>query len=328
MLAQKSDEDSTKSSGVLKSIFGIGQPTIGGLIQLWDEYQAKANPGGSRQYYNSFLIQRIEIKFSGRVNDKIAYGVMVDFARSISNSSREGRVSVLQDAHIDLSYLPEARLTVGQFKYPLTHEGLVSSGKLDFVERSEITRIFGDKRDIGIQIGGEFQHLDYAVSLVNGNSQNEIDQNSDKDVVGRIVLKPVKGISFGGSGYLGRTGANGETPYDRAAAEFMYEGSGLKFASEFLWAREGKFGPLSDMKGFYATSLYQIEPPTQVGVRYEYADRNLEIVKGVPRHRFTLGVNRFLDEKNGAKVQLNVLFTEDRVNNWNHYVYVNLQVSI
>lgn len=326
--AQESPADSTSLADMMKSLLGMNQPRIGVLFQLWNSYQAKGGPADDGRYYDTFRIRRFEVKLSGNINENISYVGMVDFARAISTTPDAGRINVLQDANIMLSYSPAAKLTIGQFKYPLTLEGLEPSGKLDFVERAEVVRMFGDQRDIGVQVSGTMSQLDYAVGVFNGISHNKIDVNREKDFVGRIVFKPINELSFGGSVYVGRAGSDGGTPYHRAGGEFRYQSSRMKIVSEFLWARESEGEPLADMHGFYIASLYRLTNSTQVGMRYEYAGDHLENAKGIARHRYTVGVNHFLDEHDAAEIQLNVVVTEDRTTAWNTYVFLNVQVSL
>ncbi len=65
-------------------------------------------------------------------------------------------------------------------------------------------------RDIGIQLGGAIWKkgtntlVEYRIGVVNGSGINIADTaNEGKDIVGRLVINPVKGFSFGGSYYNG-----------------------------------------------------------------------------------------------------------------------------
>ena len=326
------ERDSTSLGQVVQSILEKKQLKINGLIQLWNYYQAKGGSSGDGRYYNAFRIRRFELKVSGNVNEHVNYVGMVDFARAISSTSESGRINVIQDAFIELSYFHAARITVGQFLYPLTYEGLLPSSKLDFVERAEITRVIGNQRDIGVQVSGTISSVDYAISVLNGDSQNKIDPNREKDFAGRVVVNPLKEFSFGASGYVGRQGTEGEIPYHRAVVEAVVQSSSIKIFGEGMWLRESDVPPLRDMGGFYLASVYSIGSELQVDARYEFANEHLEQAKDVPHHRATLGVNYFLGDQRSAKVQFNYILTKNSdtylqaPDLWNNYFYINLQV--
>ena len=333
--AQENDKDSTSFSEAIHSILEKNKPSMGGLVQFWNVYQAK---GGVRDHFDSFRFRRVEVKLTGSMNEHISYDVMVDFARSVTIPSYQPQPNVLQDAFLVYSFNPQIGLTFGQFKYSLTYEGLLPSAKLDFVERSEITRMFGDQRDVGLQLSGTLHAMSYAIGIFNGNSQNTTDGNREKDFAGRLTVKANDELSIGFSGYLGRTGFEGTVPYHRATFEAVYQSSLIKIFGEALWARESDFSPAfqKDMGGLYVAALYNVVRRVQAGARYEYANDHMANVKGIPVHRYTLGLNYSLDNNGNVKLQLNYILSQAKLYvffqrffgyDWNNYLYLNFQVS-
>lgn len=130
---------------------------------------------------NTFYSRRGEIAVSSTMLEKkFRWEVRID---PIALSSK-----IVQDAYAEYSFLEEAKVRFGQFKYPQSLEGQWPSGKLDFIRRSILGRTYGDKRDIGVQLSGMGPFVDYAVGLINGNGRNTVDNNSQKDIAGRVTL--------------------------------------------------------------------------------------------------------------------------------------------
>lgn len=133
---------------------------------------------------------------------------------------------VLQDAYINYhpAWIPHHDFTLGQFKPPMSEEGNRNSGQLDFVERSMIGQ-FSNQRDLGVMVHGSwwndrFQYwigaFDTAGSFQNtfASFQNRSDDNDDKDLAWRVLLRPIWNMKNWGSleiGYSRQDGIHGES---------------------------------------------------------------------------------------------------------------------
>ncbi len=99
----------------------------------------------------------------------------------------------LEDAY--LAYVPFtfAGVKGGQFKVPQGKQELISSGKLQMVERSDANDFFNQNRDRGVQLGGAFlgDALLYTVGIFDGNGPNERNITTDLMYAGRIELTPL-----------------------------------------------------------------------------------------------------------------------------------------
>ncbi len=192
----------------------LAQANISGSVQLWYTQMTDNNlrrnsaaPGGyfnlrSEFKENTFTVRRSELKISGKAMDGLEYEVMVD--PSINTAATNP--TILQDAF--LVWKPGAgfSLKAGQMKTLQTYEGAGSSSELLFAERSQLGRVFGDKRDRGIVAAQEFgQPADFAtkisVGLFNGQSDlvsgKSTDNNAQKDFVGRVDFTFEKIHKFG-----------------------------------------------------------------------------------------------------------------------------------
>jgi len=190
---------------------------------------------------------------------------------------------ILQDAVINYhGVIPHHDITVGQFLPFFSPEDFKPNWDLDFVERSWIGNFF--PRDIGICLhgswwdnggggpycgGGDKGRFQYWLSIFNGSTdyldggtQNRADDNSSKDFLGTMLVRPLQSeclgnLELGGSAGFGHHGnsnlyvapANGVPTgaYDgyRFSAWGEYHGGG---DIKGLWIK-GEMGYMKDRTG-------------------------------------------------------------------------------
>lgn len=227
-----------------------GKLAIGGLVQIWYYSIANDNEGffggdgntdvNATKDNDSFRIRRAELNFTVDVHENIQARIMIDPARENQSfpsfpsnlGNARGRTTTtsgavtnvqtgagaaprfLQDAFIRYhGVVPFHEFQIGQFKPWVGYESLVSSGSLDFAERSFIGQI-GDFRDLGASVNGKFwdERVQYWVGVTQsagnlhgsgGQQQNRSDDNDDKDLTVRFLVRPLWKHSVGGSLELG-----------------------------------------------------------------------------------------------------------------------------
>ncbi|BDG09331.1 porin [Anaeromyxobacter paludicola] len=288
----QADSDARFNAGVTKKDFssngGGGQPNAG---------------------YSTFKIRRSEISYDNTLGGLFGYHVMVDPAR-IQNgnvavpaetitckagatagaaptctaaATSLGVKDILQDAWFSAYVLPYTELRLGQMKTPLTMEGFGSSAKLDFAERSFLGNNFGNQRDIGLMAAStkDLPFVEYEVGVFNGTGQNVYDNQPTKDVAGRVVLKPIPGVSVGASGAIGGTfdpafgGGLVKKTKNRGGVEAALEYAGFTVKGEWMGGREGQAPDAAALvaKGGSAT-FYSLAPVgyyLTAGYRYDAA---------------------------------------------------------
>lgn len=145
------------------------------------------------QQASSFDMKRARIYAQGNLYKNTEFKAELDFS--------EGSAASLTDGYINLTHLPVAKTMLGQFKEPFSLEQLTSFRFVDFVERSIIANSIAPGRDIGVMLHANLFDgiLGYGVGIFNGNGRNrKRDENDDKDVAGRVYLRPfmTSGIPF------------------------------------------------------------------------------------------------------------------------------------
>ncbi len=161
---------------------------------------------GEGPWSDAFLIRRARAVFEGSAFHRVEVKIMADFAAS----------PMLYDAYVDAKITDWLRLRFGKDKVPISIERLRSARNLLFVERAQ-PGIFTPVREIGGQIIAEPWDGKISASIgvmqaapdgVNPDIFGSDGGGDDKDVVGRIFVKPFSRGALAGLG-LGLSGAMG-----------------------------------------------------------------------------------------------------------------------
>ena len=282
--------------------------TFNGLVQAW--YAA-----GTEGFRDTFRIRRTEIYFNGQITNKARWQVMIDPAKTLALEPSAAAISqstrLLQNAVITFDYNPKVRLSIGQFKLPLSLEGQQSSGRLDTVERalfaSDRARggALADVRDIGVMVrGGSGSRVDFQGGVFNGiaESQNEVDRNDQKSLAGNLVFRTLKGLHVGASGAWG-SGGRDRPRRDRAGAEVQLVRGPFTARSELMTARDGTLR----RRGAYGHLGYRFTPHLEGVLRLDTWDPDTgsdDSASTVGERDYIAGVNVFLSQHN-LKLQAN-----------------------
>lgn len=150
---------------------------------------------------------------------------------ALNGASSAAAPRLLQDAWINWhGCIPHHDVQLGQMLVPLGEEGIRPNGELDFVERSMVG-FACNTRDLGAVVHGSWWEcgskpgdgrLQYWAGVFNGpgtffepgNAQNRPDDNDSKDVVARMLVRPVWDdcwgkLELGGSFMGGKHGESG-----------------------------------------------------------------------------------------------------------------------
>lgn len=260
---------------------------LSGYLQGGFEWSENTDPE------STFYLKRARVSLSGNAaEEKIDYRLQVDMAGSPK----------ICDLYVRYKPLNELSMQIGQFKVPFAIENeLCGPTTFEFIEYSYITTYFSRNnaaydgiaatgRDIGFQLFGGFIEqegyniINYNLAVFNGAGINKKDNNASKDVVARLMIKPVKGLSLSGS-YM-----YAETNYDEAVYMKSPRWSvGAWYDSRHWVARaeyaEAAFGN-NKASSLYALAGYHFEKPWSVVARYEFIKDDANFLN---EERITLG---------------------------------------
>lgn len=147
-------------------------------------------------------VRRMRMRIDGFViNPKINYYVQLSFSRADmdwvdnDNSAVNSSPNVVRDAV--LIYKPNHNLSIifGQTKLPGNRQRVVSSGELQFSDRSIVNATFNIDRDFGAQFvyQNNISKFHYVVkgALSSGEGRNSSSSNSGLAYTGRVELLPL-----------------------------------------------------------------------------------------------------------------------------------------
>jgi len=311
------------------------KPKVGGYIETWyrtDNSDLSDQTTAAKKVDNEFRVRRARIDVKGEVTDEIGYRVNGNFD---GPSPASGSASVkLWDGYVTYKVRPFANVTVGQFKFPFTLEGLEGTPDRIPVLRAESINDIAAKlgtqggsfRDIGVMVSGSYKDalgLGYGVAVINGKGINTGDNNNDKDIVGRITISPISGLTLGGSYYAGKgqdetaTLEVKESAYG-VEAEYTLKDLGLSLRGEYVTAEWENFnvatgaaaaGFKQEPSGWYLQAAYKLPslPAAQLMARYEDYEKDSNTVDSHLKTT-TLGTTYYLKGK--TRISANYLMRD------------------
>jgi hypothetical protein len=313
---------------------GWWQP--GANLQFW---AFGANQAGDTT--TTARIRRAELKIKGEIIPKLlGFNVMIDPARALDNNNRtlttsdgatvsvnnQGAVSIIGD--VVLTIMSEfADVSAGQFKIPISYEGYGSASKLLFPERAVVSRAYGDARDIGIKVDKKLgKHFYYQAAVFNGEGQNKLDTNKQKDIAGRIEVYPIDGMMVAVAGYAGLNDRDSSPTKDRLEADFKLDLANVLVQAEYIHGWDGATGQTTARRegaGIYGvlgyTFMEKLQPLVRIGHYDPDVSKDLQgngertnLPTGDEVTTYEFGLNYYLRGEN-AKLQAA----------WSKYVYKN-----
>lgn len=255
-----------------------------GYIQAGYTYDDTATPD------NNFDIKRIIFMAEGKITDNWSLYFMYNF-----NSG-----GTLLEAYTDYKIFPGLSARLGQFKVPYTIESPLSPTTVELIEcYSQATNYLAaignhdpligatGGRDLGFMLYGNLfdNILTYHIGIINGQGINNRDRNSNKDIIGSLMVHPLKWLSIGGSFIKGKGNVAGISDVnpnllpgdnytrDRWALGTVIETKPVSFRTEYLGGKDGQI----KSEGYYMTASYHILPKLDIIASYDYLNKNKEI---------------------------------------------------
>jgi phosphate-selective porin len=248
---------------------------------------------------DGFHARRIRFSLGGELFKNVNYKIQVDAVKS----------PILIDALVEFKFSSAVGLRVGQFKVPFSMENMTSGADLDTINRSQPEEklapgrdIGANGRDIGAALFGKRSVLEYALGVFNGSGINRNDINSEKDLGGRLVVRPAEFLAFGAAFYKGRTSvATGSAAYDRnrTGLELAVLRGPFSLKSEYIFAKDDKL----ERSGWYVQAGWFLMPAKlQVLLKLDAYDKDRKTSDN-RTNLWTAGLNWFWTAK--SKLQVN-----------------------
>jgi hypothetical protein len=318
-------------------LYGYGQ-TIGNISQHPERGMVQTTSN------NSIDIARVILFGIGRfgAEKQFGYMVMYDF----------GPNSCLHELYGEWLPSDAFNLRFGQYKIPFTIENPMSPTVLETVYYSRsVSAMAGSVgdfnqfrpggavyvkggRDAGLQLSGktfqkdDFFLLEYYAGLFNGIGLNTKDNDNHKDFIGTVYLQPIKGLKIGGSVYSGKITMT-DTIGGLLAGNHIRNAwtLGAVFNSKHFYARSeyvaNRTGNI-DRQGYYASLTWKFVPDKwEVLGKYDFYDADKSVSLN-ETNDITFGINYYLAYR--TRIQLNYIYTDDKVRGKNNAVATQLQL--
>ncbi|MBX3025463.1 porin [bacterium] len=197
----------------LQSPDGANKMTVGGYVHFDGRYFINGSNSGVSQ----FLLRRARLDLRGKFLKYYEFRFMPDFA---------GGQVVIQDAYLNVNYVPYARIQAGKYKTPFGIERLQSANALVFIERGLPNNLVPN-RDLGFMLWGVpfYGAMEYELALLNGtadggSNNGDVGFGDDKTFAGRLFFQPLKdgqwewarGLGAGIAGTIGIRKGSLSTP--------------------------------------------------------------------------------------------------------------------
>ena len=249
-------------------------PKVSGYAQLG--YQWGELASGSDE--STFYIKRVRLTLGGALYRRIAdYRIQMELA-----------APRIVDAYVRVAPWRQFGVQLGQYKVPFSIEnvdyGPLRLEAIDYPMALQALmgldeRIGGEKlastgRDIGITFyGGLWKHgdrsiLHYQVGVFNGAGINTSDNNRPKDVVGRLMVRPVEGLTLAAAHYRG-TYDKQHFERRRTALGACYDRGPVVVRCEYFVGKTGHEGYALDSDGLYVLGGWRFHERWMVAARYD-----------------------------------------------------------
>ena len=307
---------------------GFFQPSA--LLQGWFWVRQDDDALNNQDWDTTFRVRRAELRIKGEIIPKfMSYNVMIDPAKllefvnadvpvqgqapapttpgTVSVPQRARDASILQDFYI--TFMSDyADVSLGQFKIPVSYEGVNSSSKLIMPERSAVSRRYGDVRDLGLRVEKKFEYFGYMAGVFNGEGPNRLDRNDAKDISLRLEGYPMEGLMLGLVGYtqVGErttaetTGAGAAAVKDRLEADVRIEISHALLQAEYIHGWDDIEANRVEGHGAYGALGYtffdHVQPIVRIGFLNPNDTAGYDMI-------YEVGVNYYFLEHE-AKLQL------------------------
>ena len=260
------------------------------------------------QDQSTFEIKRVLFWANAKITDRWSFLFMHDFS------------SVVQEFYTDYRLTNNKALTVrlGQFKNGLSLENPLSPTAMEAIDvySEGVTFLTGCGsdpllgvqygRDLGLSLFGETNNgkLCYELQVMNGQGINRKDGNAEKDFIGRLEFRPVKGLNLVATGQIGRGHAINTSLYNpdiqlgdnykrnRWTAGFDYKSEAFNVHGEYLEGLDGN----AKSRGAYLTGAVPLgKSNVDLVGSYDFFNFNTDL--GMDQHKVIAGFQYWFFKK-------------------------------
>ena len=254
-------------------------------VQILTTASIDANDPNSSEIDENFLIRRARLKFSGHAfSPKLKFKMELGLSnRDISGGNQFTRNTprYILDAVVMWHFAPGWELWAGQTKLPGNIERVISSGDLQFVDRSILNSRFNIDRDVGLQL----RHVDTIgrnfiirekIAISQGEGRNVTEGNQGGlQYTGRLEFLPFGAFTGKKGDYTSSDMKREPKPKLMLAATYDHNNNAVRSRSNlggYLFLADGSLFQ-TNINTFFADAIFKYKGFSFQG---EFARRDAE----------------------------------------------------
>lgn len=301
---EKSDSKNFKAS--------IGKDWgLGGDIVL--KYNGNLRKGAD-DYSSNFELWDTDLSMWGNLAPHVDYNVGVTL-----NTPLKGDGSPVYDAFIKSDIIPKHNIYAGQMIVPIGQEGTQSSVALDTIDKAQIARNIGSKRDIGLKLRGDLDFMEYYLGAFNGQGANHADKSRDMSLASWVIFKPLYkmpkygSLQLGGGYYTGSSKLDDLSDVNKNSLGLYASYKYKKYTIKGEFANQNGYDDVVSQRarGWYATNLYDLTNKIQLVAKVDGFDPNIHSDNDRIME-YTLGTNYFMRDNN-LKFQFDYVHVDNKL---------------
>ena len=239
---------------------------------------------GAEDFDGGFLIRRSRLKFDGwALNPKLKFKFELGLTnRDISGGNTDpfrNAPNFLLDASVEYNFYKGFSVLIGQRKLPGNRERVVSSGNLQFVDRSRLNSRFNIDRDLGLQLKHKFKAgksvIKSTFALTQGEGRNVTEGDFDgANYTFHVDFLPMGNFASKGD-YVGADLKREKTPKLAIGLTYEFNQNAVRERGQlgsFIQDANGDFFG-RDLNTFFADLMFKYQG---LSVMMEYADKRAE----------------------------------------------------
>jgi len=162
----------------------------------------------TREDQVEFQTRRLRLRLDGMAgHETLTYTFQFSFSRGDQDWDTLNYPNILRDGNVTWTYTPGHRLIIGLRKLPGNRQRVISSGALEFVDRSIANATFNIDRDTGIQSWHEWLSdstpLRLQLALTGGEGRGQPNRGTGVSSTARLEWLPLGAFLEGGDYFEG-----------------------------------------------------------------------------------------------------------------------------
>jgi phosphate-selective porin OprO and OprP len=305
-----------------------------GFLQSQYEMLFDERTGGKFNPNHGFSFDRARIGVQGKIPYDFSYYVVVEYSPFISSNP------YLLDAFVTYDRFKWAKVSMGSFKTPMGLEvNTACNGLISSTRSTASLQFVAPFRDMGLLItgGDKTTKLQYFVGIMNGSGLKRLDNNKNKDYVGRLLYRPIGFLQVGVNYRYGYPSyKDNKSSRTTFGGELKAEYKGVTLMGEYL-SDKGDFNRdlgggcggellvLGDKRdGAWAALAYKTKWNIEPMIKYDFF--NSGNAQKYAESNISFGFNYYLND--WTRLQINYMLREETpVNLDNNRLVVQLQAK-